>query len=175
MHENKKIINDKEQEVVYVLSDKNLIIQNFTSNAQKILMLNKNFDLNNNNSNFITELNDDLIKEFESKVGKEKEREESKNKNSRKRITSFIKSDILKKYNYLEKNSVKVIHWKTIEVIKINNSSSKNLNYDDNNNETSSLSTKNPNKRKSAENILSLELAKIKIKIRKIIIEIHHL
>ena len=61
------------------------------------------------------------------------------------------------------------------EVIKINNSSSKNLNYDDNNNETSSLSIKNPNKRKSAENILSLELAKNKIKIRKIIIEIHHL
>ena len=171
LHENKKIIDDKEQEVVYVLTDRNLIIQNFTSNAQKILMLSKNFDLNNNNniSNFITELNDDFIKDLESKAGKDKEKEEShisqtKNKNTRKRVTRFIKLDILKKYNYLEQNSVKVIHWKTYEIVKINDNNSKNLINDNNNNnnEISTFSNNSPKKGQSSENLIFLDPTKSK-------------
>ena len=62
-----------------------------------------------------------MIKDFESKNDKEDSNISNiKRKNSR-RTTKYIKSDILKKYNYLEQNSLKVIHWKTIEVIKINN------------------------------------------------------
>ena len=137
LHENKKIISDKEQEVVYVLTDRNLIIQHFTSNAQKILMLNNNYVMNNYNiSNFITELNEYLIKEFETRAEKEKEEShvsQVKNRNLKRRKTKYIKSDILKKNNYLEPNSVKVIHWKTNEITKSNNNI-KNSNNDYNNN-----------------------------------------
>ena len=159
LHENKKIINDKEQEVVYVLTDRNLIIQYFTSNAQKILMLNHNYVMNNYNiSNFITELNENLIKEFETKVEKEKEEShigQVKNRNSRQRNTRYIKSDILKKYNYLEPNSVKVIHWKTNEISKTNNNNN-------NNNEISSLSINTPKKGRSSENLIFLDPTKNK-------------
>ena len=140
--ENKKILNDNEQEIVNVLTDKNLVIQNFSSNAIKILKLNQN-DLNNNCNiiKYISELNENLIQEYESKIDKEDSNINSniKHKNS-KRNKKYIKSDIMKKFtNYLEKNQNKVIHWKIEEKIKFNNNLKNSIL--DNNNDISSLSS----------------------------------
>ena len=159
--ENKKLINDKDQETVYILTDRNLIIQNFTSNAQKMLHLNQNYTINDSNiSNFITELNDNMINEFKSKNEKEESNiSQVKNRDSR-RTTRFIKSDFfLKKYNYLGQNTSKIIHWKTDEIIKENNDlkNSKNENI----NEVSSLSVKSAKNGNSSENLTFLDKNKV--------------
>ena len=96
--ENKKLINDRNEEIVNVLTDKNLIIQNFSPNALKILNLNMNSIINNDNiSYFITELNQNLINEFESRNEKEESNISTlrKNNNNSRRTTRYIKSDIL--------------------------------------------------------------------------------
>ena len=167
LHENKKLINDKEQETVYVLTDKNLIIQNFSPNAPKILHLNPVNTINNYSIvNFVTELNEHLISEFEAR----NEREESnisnsrKNKRNSKRITRYMKLDILKKYNYLGNNIIKVIHWKTSEIMDINylknNKGNNNLSFKHRNNENSSLSIRSPHKVRISENIFFVDKSK---------------
>ena len=159
--ENKKLINDKDQETVYILTDRNLIIQNFTSNSQKMLRLNQNYTISDNNiSNFITELNENLINEFQSKNEKEESNvNQMKNRNSR-RTTRFIKSDIfLKKYNYLGQNTSKIIHWKTNEIINEKNDLKNSKN--EINNEISSLSAKSAKKGNSSENLIFLDKNKI--------------
>ena len=159
--ENKKLINDKDQETVYILTDRNLIIQNFTPNAQKMLHLNQNYNINDSNiSNFITELSENMINEFQLKNEKEESNiSQVKNRNSR-RTTRFIKSDIfLKKYNYLGQNTSKIIHWKTDEIIKENNDLKNSKN--ENNNEVSSLSVKSAKKGNSSENLIFLDKNKV--------------
>ena len=169
LHENKKLINDKDQETVYVLTDKNLIIQNFSSNALKILKLNSSCINNNCNiTNFVTELNENLMNEFELRNDKEESNISNTRKTSRnsKRITRYIKSDILKKYNYMGNNIIRVIHWKTNEIgdnnnLK-NNKGNNNLNYKfkNDNNEISSLSKKSSQKGRSSENLSFLDKSK---------------
>ena len=160
--ENKKLYNDKKQEIVYILTDRNLFIQNFTSNAPKILCFNSYISIINYNiSNFISELNENLINEFEIK--NEKETSNIKNNSrSSKRITRYIKSDILKKYNYLGQNSIRIIHWKTYETVKGNNNY-KNSIHENSNYNISSLSIKSPKIDKSSENLIFLEKTKKRI------------
>ena len=163
--ENKKLINDRKQETVYVLTDRNLIIQNFTANAPKILHFNSYNNINNCNiSNFISELNENLINEFELKDKKEISNINNNKSNSKRKI-NYIKSDILKKYNYSGQNSVFVIHWKANETIRGNNDY-KNLNYNNNsnnNNDMSTISMKSPKPGKSFDNLLFLEKTKKRI------------
>ena len=163
--ENKKLINDLDQETVYILTDKNLIIQNFSSNAQKILRFDSSDTIINCNiSNYITELNENMINEFELRNEKEESNISNTKKKSRKsrRMTIYIKTDILKKYNYLNQNSMKVIHWKSNDTIKENNAL-KNSNFDINNNnhEFTSSSIKSPRKGRSSENLIFLDKNKI--------------
>ena len=70
-------------------------------------------------------------------------------------MTIYIKADILKKYNHLNQNSMKVIHWKSNDTIKENNAL-KNSNFDINNNnhEITSSSIKSPRKGRSSENLI---------------------
>jgi len=174
LHDNKKLISDKDQERVYVLTDKNLIIQNFSSNALKMLKINTSVINNNCNiTNYVTELNENLINELELRNDKEESNisnTRTKKRNSR-RITRYIKSDILKKYNYLGNNNIRVIHWKTGEIgdnnnLK-NNKGNNNLNYkfknENNNNEISSLSIKSSQKGRSSENLIIFDKFKTPI------------
>ena len=174
LHDNKKLISDKDQERVYVLTDKNLIIQNFSSNALKMLKINTSVINNNCNiTNYVTELNENLINELELRNDKEESNisnTRTKKRNSR-RITRYIKSDILKKYNYLGNNNIRVIHWKTGEIgdnnnLK-NNKGNNNLNYkfknENNNNEISSLSIKSSQKGRSSENFIIFDKSKTPI------------
>ena len=152
LHENKKIINDKTQEVVYILTNKNLIIQNFTPNAQKILKINPYIANNNCSINdYIRELNENLISEIETKIEKEESNISIRKSPNLKRNTKNIKSEILKKYNYLENSSEKIIHWKENDIID-----KKNLNAGKDNNKTnyqnmSTLTNKSFQRRQSFE------------------------
>ena len=161
---NKKILNDKDEETVYVLTDKNLIIQNFTANALKILRLNFNSTINNSNiSNYIIELNENFMAELESKNEREESNINNKKNQNLKRKTRYIKSDILRKYNYLGNNLIKVIHWRINGIIDFNNikknqDTNKNkLRNDFSMNVKSSISIRNSNQYKSSEELLFLE------------------
>ena len=128
--ESKNIINDKRQELVYVLTNKDLFIQHFSSNAFKILQLNQN-DANNNCNiaNYMGILNENCNTKFESK-NDEEESNISNRKNKNRRQSKYEKQENTKKYyNYLLKNTIKVIHWKNQDVSENSNIKSlKNIN-----------------------------------------------
>ena len=159
LSENKKIIDDKEQELVYVLTDKNLIIQNFTPNALKILHLNTSY---NNIANYITELNDNIISELELKIEKEESNINNKKNRLSRRKTKYFQSEILKKYNYIGNNSIKLIHWKNTDFVENNSKNNQGNNFMNNlvntpkSNEMSAYSLRSK-KLKSSENLLQVE------------------
>ena len=111
-------INQIEKEVIYVLTDKNLIIQGFTPNAPKFLSLYaSNVNNNMNIIDFIRELDDEYITAMESNV---EERESNfglhGNQHSHKPKKN-LRVEILKKNFFVKENMRKVIHWKVNEVI----------------------------------------------------------
>ena len=116
-----------EQDIVYILTDKDLIIQTFTSNAPKYLCLhssaiNNNLDI----TDYIKEFSEDsiidnLIDIKESSISSSI----SVNTHSKKRI-KYAKLELLKKMFLNEKDIKKVIHWKFVDVlISENNKMSK--------------------------------------------------
>ena len=115
--ENKKIIDSRELEIIYILTDLNLKIQNYSSNAPDLLNINAHVENNNMNIN-------EYISEF-----KENEKEESNISNisnQRKKIYKnnqkrFSRPELIKKYKYLEKNIITIIWWKKKEVFEVNN------------------------------------------------------
>ena len=151
LQENEIIINNIEKEKVFVLSDNNFNIQNFTINAIKILGFNLNPNINNLNiGNYILELNENI----NSGIGIKYKKEESDiglKMYNRKRKIKYIQSYILQKYNSLELKSVKVIHWKKYEFKKDLNNINKDIYL---NNDIISMSKNNQKNRKSLENIL---------------------
>ena len=152
LHENKKIINDKSQEAVYILTDKKLIIQNFSPNAQKILKLNPSIASNNCSINeYIKELNEKLISELETRIEKEESNISIRKSPNPKRNTKNIKSEILKKNKYLENNCEKIIHWKTNEIIEKINLNVEKDNNKSNYQNTGTLTNKIQQRRQSFE------------------------
>ena len=115
--ENHTLISN-EEEIVYILTDNELIVQNFTPNAPKLLCL---FSSAINNNLEIT----DYIKEFKEEFLKEVENYgEGKEKNWR--ILKHIKIELLKKW-FSGKDSKKLITWRLGDVI--NKSDQAALNY----------------------------------------------
>ena len=163
--ENKKILNDVEQETVHVLTDKHLIIQNFTANAIKILNLNYNAINNDIHiSNYIKELNENIIKEFELNQPKEESNINNMKNHNTKRKSRYIRTDILKKYNYLENNTIKIIHWRPNGILNslnlknnIGNNKHNKIRKDFTNNEMSSFSIKTQKPNKSSEDLLFID------------------
>ena len=100
--ENKKIIDSKEHEIIYILTDLNLIIQNYSSNAPELLNLNINIGNNSLYINdYINELNENLIN------GKEKEESSAssissisnKRKNNSRMKRRLSTTEFFKKFN----------------------------------------------------------------------------
>ena len=155
--ENKKIIDSKEHEIIYILTDLNLIIQNYSSNAPELLNLNINIGNNSLYINdYINELNENLIN------GKEKEESSAssissisnKRKNNSRMKRRLSTTEFFKKFNLLDKNTVKIIHWKKkekeiIDINKIRNQK-KEFNYQkllkSPNDENLNISKFNPNR-----------------------------
>ena len=109
--ENNKIFDNKEHEIIYILTDLNLKIQNYSSNAPELLNININVEINKLNiMDYISEI-----------IEKEKEKEESTVRNIKKKKTKnekkrFSKTEFIKKYNYLDKNTISIIRWKKEEI-----------------------------------------------------------
>ena len=109
-----------EQEIIYILTDKNLMIQSFTSNAPKLLYLhssaiNNNMDI----TEYIKEFNEDYISNIEDldNINILESNISHKSLNDTKRKMRYIKIEILKKM-FLEENDIKkVIHWRLKENI----------------------------------------------------------
>ena len=126
-----KTINELEEEVIYILTDKNLIIQNFTSNAPKLLFLHSTAISNNLDiTDFIKEFNEENI----SNIDNNDDIRESviSNMSIIKRKKRYAKIEILKKMFLAEKDSKKLIHWKLGEIItnesnNINKKNGKNI------------------------------------------------
>ena len=112
-------MNQIEHEIIYVLTDKNLIIQGFTANAPKFLCLySSNINSNMNITDFIREISDEYNNAIESN---EEEKESSisfhgNHASNRARI-KHLKLEILKKHFLMKKNVKKIIHWKLNEVM----------------------------------------------------------
>ena len=110
-------IATNEEEEVYILTDNELIVQNFTSNAPKLLCL---FSSHINNNLEITE----YIKEFREDLSKEVQMHgKEKNYKNLKRM----KIELLKKWFQEGKEVRKVITWRLGDII--NNSDQAALNY----------------------------------------------
>ena len=112
-------MNQIEHEIIYVLTDKNLIIQGFTSNAPKFLCLySSNININMNITDFIRELSDEYTAAIENN---EEEKESSisfhGNYSTIRARLKNLKLEILKKHFFEKKNIKKVIHWKLNEVM----------------------------------------------------------
>ena len=108
-----------EEQIVHILTDNELIVQNFTPNAAKLLCLDSS-SINNNLD--IT----DFIKEFTEEFYKEIEQYEDFKENTAK-IMKKIKADVLKKM-FSSPDSRKIITWRFNEMMK-NNENSGNTNY----------------------------------------------
>ena len=116
--DNEKYINQKEGEIIYILTNNNLIIQNFSSNASMTLNF-KTYIVDNNCDifNYINELKEKMVLENGNKNRNNKdEKDINKGKNiNRKSKKKYDKINILKKYNYLGNNSINVITWNNID------------------------------------------------------------
>ena len=113
-----KSLADLEQEIVYVLTDKDLIIQSFTANAPKLLLLhssaiNNNLDI----TDYIREFNEDYIS-FIDNNNDEKESNISTLSITSKKKVKNIKIEILKKMFLNEKDTKRIIHWKLVDIYK---------------------------------------------------------
>ena len=123
-----KIPTELEQEVIYILTDKNLIIQNFTSNAPKLLYLhssaiNNNLDI----TEFIKEFNEDYI----SNVDKYDDIKGSSISNksihiNKKQKLKYEKIEIIKKIFLKVKNTTKIINWRLGDIITNDKGNKKN-------------------------------------------------
>ena len=103
-----------EEQIVHILTDNELIIQNFTPNAPKLLSLDSTC-INNNLE--ITE----YIKEFTDELYKEIEKHEQIKENNYK-ILKKIKVDLLKRM-FNEQDIKKIVTWKLSDIINNNNNS----------------------------------------------------
>ena len=102
-------LRNNEEQIVYILTDNELIVQNFTPNAAKLLCLDSS-SINNNLD--IT----DFIREFAEELYKEMERYEEIKENSNKFIKK-IKSDVFKRlFNEPEKR--RIVTWRFDEMLK---------------------------------------------------------
>ena len=107
-----------EQDIIYILTDKDLIIKNFTTNAPKLLYLhssaiNSNLDI----TEFIKEFNENYI----SNINLEDIKEASNiSVASNKKKIRYIKSEIIKNM-FLGNDSKRVIHWKLGDIISNDN------------------------------------------------------
>ena len=106
-----------EEQIVHILTDNELIVQNFTPNAAKLLSLDSS-SINNNLD--IT----DFIKEFTEELFKEIEQYEEIKENSAK-IMKKIKADLLKKM-FVDKDTKKIVTWRFNEMLKNNENSGNN-------------------------------------------------
>ena len=104
------ILNTMEEEVAYILTDKDLIVQNFSPNSPKLLSLNSSA-INNNLE--IT----DYIKEFnEGFMHEMNEYSDSKENSSNFRMLKKIKINLLKKM-FFENKKKKLITWRLGDVV----------------------------------------------------------
>ena len=113
-----KSLADLEKEIVYVLTDKDLIIQSFTANAPKLLLLhssaiNNNLDI----TDYIREFNEDYISYIDNN-NDEKESNISTLSITSKKKAKNIKIEILKKMFLNEKDTKRIIHWKLVDIYK---------------------------------------------------------
>ena len=113
-----KSLADLEQEIVYVLTDKDLIIQSFTANAPKLLLLHSS-SINNNLdiTEYIREFNEDYIS-FVENNNDEKESSISTLSITSKKKVKNIKIEILKKMFLNEKDTKRIIHWRLFDIYK---------------------------------------------------------
>ena len=111
-------LNQVEREIIYVLTDKNLIIQGFTPNAPKFLCLySSSINSNINIIDYIRELSDDYTNAIESNVeDKDSNIPIHGGPNIHKKHKN-LKLDILKTHFFTKKNTRKIIHWKFSEVV----------------------------------------------------------
>ena len=114
--QNFTLMNNEEQ-IVHILTDNELIVQNFTPNAPKLLCLDSS-SINNNLE--IT----DFIKEFTEELYKEIEHYDDIKDNSAK-IMKKIKKDVLKKM-FASQDTKKVVTWRFNEMLKNNENSGNN-------------------------------------------------
>jgi hypothetical protein len=128
-----KVLSDSklmalEQETIYVLTDKDLIIQTFTSNAPKLLYLhssaiNNNLDITDYIKEFNDEANiDNMIDIKESNISSNISI--NANTHSKRRIRK-AKLELLRKMFLNEKDVKKVIHWKIMDIIINENNKNK--------------------------------------------------
>ena len=108
-----KTIMELEQEIAYVLTDKDLIIQSFTSNAPKLLYLhssaiNNNLDI----TDFILEFNEDSASNIDNLDDIKESIISSMSIITSKKRAKNLKSEILKKMFLIEKETKKIIHWR---------------------------------------------------------------
>ena len=113
-----KSLADLEQEIVYVLTDKDLIVQSFTANAPKLLLLHSS-SINNNLdiAEYIREFNEDYISFIENNKD-EKESSISTLSISSKKKVKNIKIEILKKMFLNEKDTKRIIHWRLFDIYR---------------------------------------------------------
>ena len=129
--ENKLLINSQEIQTVYILTDNDLKIQNFSANAPEILNLNANVEYNETSIlDFINEFN-----EVNENYIFENEKNGSNIKNTKiqpvKKKKRFSKIDFCKQFFYTGKNSskeAKIIHWRKKTENKLNQKSKGNSN-----------------------------------------------
>ena len=107
-------LSSNEEQVVHILTDNELIVQNFTPNAAKFLSLDSS-SINNNLD--IT----DFIKEFTEELFKELEQYEEIKENSNK-VMRKIKADVLRKM-FTTEDSKKIITWRFSEMMRNKDSS----------------------------------------------------
>ena len=106
-----------EEQIVYILTDNELIVQNFTPNAPKLLCLDSS-SINNNLE--IT----DFIKEFTEELYKELEQYDDIKENSAK-IMKKMKIEVLNRM-FADKDTRKVVTWRFNEILKNNENSGNN-------------------------------------------------
>ena len=113
--ENKKLIDNREHEIIYILTDLNLKIQNYSSNAPELLNINANVEINKLNiSDYISELNEYEKEKEESNMSNNTKKKNTKSLEAKKK--RFSKTEFFKKYNYQEKNTISIIRWKKKEI-----------------------------------------------------------
>ena len=120
--ENKKYNDNNEYKLIYILTDLNLKIQNYSSNAPELLNL--NIHVENNNDIYIHDYINELNEKEEFNINSINNR----GKNNSKIKRRLSKSEFLKKYNFLEKNTIKIICWKKKENDIINMNQIRNHN-----------------------------------------------
>ena len=150
--ENNKIIDNKELEIIYILTDLNLIVQNYSSNAPELLNININIENNMNIDEYINELNENIKGQSEKEESNISSISIRKKYNSKRRLS---KIEFLKKFNFTDKNTLKVIYWKKkgkeqIDINQVNNQHAFNytklLNIQDKDNFNFGIMKFNPNR-----------------------------